>query len=64
MTLLIGLLTPVFSQFMRPFNTLLLALAAVQPVLMRHRGHQIDKHVIDGGYHSAGDRVSLRRVFI
>lgn len=25
-----------------------------QPVLMRHRGHQVDKHIIDGGYHGSG----------
>ena len=64
MSLPIGLLTPVFPQCMCPFNSLLLALAAAQPVLMRHRGDLVDKHVIDGGYHSAGDWVSLRRVFI
>jgi len=33
---------------MRPFNSLFLPLAAAQPVFMRHRGHQVDKHVIDG----------------
>ena len=45
-------------------NSLLLALAAAQPVLMRHHGHQVDEHIIDGGYHGAGDWVSLRRVLI
>lgn len=64
MPFLIGLLSPVFTQRMSPFNSLLLPLATAQPVLMRHRGHQVDKHVIDGGYHGAGDWVSLRRVFI
>lgn len=59
MPFMIGLFSPVFTQCMRPFNSLLLPLAATQPVLMRHRGHQIDKHVIDGGYHGAGDWVSL-----
>jgi len=49
---------------MRPFNTLLLSLAAAQPVLMRHRGHQVDKYVIDVGYHGAGYWVSLRRLLI
>lgn len=62
MPFLIGLLSPVFTQRMSPFNSLLLPLATAQPVLMRHRGHQVDKHVIDGGYHGAGDWVSLRRV--
>ena len=38
-----GLLPPVFTQCMRPFNTMFLPLAATQPVLMRHRGHQVDK---------------------
>ena len=64
MPFLIGLLSPVFTQRMSTFNSLLLPLATAQPVLMRHRGHQVDKHVIDGGYHGAGDWVSLRRVFI
>ena len=64
MPFLIGLFSPVFTQCMRPLNSLLLALAAAQLVLMRHRGHPVDKHVIDGGYHGAGDWVSLRRVFI
>lgn len=64
MSLLIGLFTPVFPECMCPFNSLLLALAAAQPVLMRHRGHQVDEHIIDGGYHGAGDWVSLRGVFI
>ena len=41
-----------------------LTLPTTQPVLIRHSGHQVDKHVIDGGYHGAGDWVSLRRVFI
>lgn len=59
MPFLIGLLSPVFTQRMSPFNSLLLPLATAQPVLMRHRGHHID-----GGYHGAGDWVSLRRVFI
>ncbi|CAM6907295.1 hypothetical protein AZ037_002316 [Klebsiella michiganensis] len=61
---LIGLLSPVFTQCMRPFNSLLLSLAAAQPVLMRHRGHQVDKYVIDVGYHGAGYWVSLRRLLI
>lgn len=61
---LIGLFSPVFTQCMRPLNSLLLALSAAQLVLMRHRGHQVDKHVIDGGYHSGGNWVSLRRVLI
>lgn len=64
MPLLIGLLPPVFTQRMRPFNPLLLSLAPAQPALMRHCGHQVDKHVIDGSYHGTGDWVSLRRVFI
>ena len=58
------LLSPVFTQCMRPFNSLLLSLAAAQPVLMRHRGHQVDKYVIDVGYHGAGYWVSLRRLLI
>lgn len=61
MSFLIGLLTTVFTQRMRPFNSLFLPLVAAQLVLMRHRSHQVDKYVIDGGYHCAGDRVSLRR---
>jgi len=40
MTLLIGLLYPVFTQRMCPFNTLF-SLAAAQQALMRHRGHQV-----------------------
>ena len=48
-----------FTQCMRPFNSLPLPLATTQPVLMRHRGHQVNKHVIDGAYHSAGYWVSL-----
>ncbi|TCT88014.1 hypothetical protein EDC48_110125 [Gibbsiella quercinecans] len=64
MPFLIGLFSPVFSQCMRTFNSLFLPLAAAQPVLMRHCGHQVDKHIVDGGYHGTGDRVSLRRVFI
>lgn len=59
MPFLIGLFTPIFSQCMRTFNSLFLPLAAAQPVLMRHRSHQSYKHVIDGGYHGAGDWVSL-----
>lgn len=55
MPLLIGLFTPVFPLCMCPFNSLLLVLAAAQPVFMRHRSHQVDKHIIDGGYHGAGD---------
>ncbi|EFS3791786.1 hypothetical protein HXW60_001323, partial [Escherichia coli] len=51
-------------QRMGPFNSLFLPLAAAQPVFMRHRSHQVDKHVIDGGYHGAGDWGSLRGVFI
>ena len=54
MPFLIGLLSPVFTQRMSPFNSLLLPLATAQPVLMRHRGHQVDKHIIDGGYHGSG----------
>lgn len=50
MPFLIGLLTPVFSLRMCPLNPLFLPLAATQPVLMRHCGHQIDMHIIDGGY--------------
>ncbi len=50
MPFLIGLFSPVFTLRMCAFNSLLLALTAAQPVFMRHRGHQIDKHVIDGGY--------------
>lgn len=53
MPFMIGLFSPVFTQRMSPFNSLLLPLATAQPVLMRHRGHQVDKHVIDGGYHGA-----------
>lgn len=34
MPFLIGLFSPVFTQRMGPFNSLLLALAAAQPVLM------------------------------
>lgn len=64
MTLLVGQLATVFTQRMRPLNSLFLPLMATQPVFMRHRSHHVDKHVIDGGYHSAGYRVSLRRVFI
>ncbi len=64
MPFLIGLFSPIFSQCMRTFNSLFLPLAAVQPVLMRHCGHQVGKHTVDGGYHGTGDRVSLRRVFI
>lgn len=60
----IGLFAPVFTQRIRPFNSLLLARVAIQSALMRHRGHQVDKHVIDGGYHGAGERVGLRRIFI
>ena len=54
MPFLIGLFSPVFTQCMRPLNSLFLPLAAAQPVLMRHRGHQVDKHTIDGGYHGSG----------
>ncbi|GEM_PF-1713692 len=64
MSLLVCLLTPVFTQSTRPLYPLFLPLAATQPVLMRHGGHQIDKHAIDGGYNGAGDRVSLRKSFI
>ncbi|EEP8359265.1 hypothetical protein H9V85_004998 [Salmonella enterica subsp. enterica serovar Louisiana] len=64
MPFMIGLFFPVFPQRMGPFNSLFLPLAAAQPVFMRHRSHQVDKHVIDGGYHGAGDWVSLREVFI
>ncbi|EXU76045.1 hypothetical protein BG55_07365 [Erwinia mallotivora] len=46
--LMVGLFSPVFIPHMAPFNFLLLVLAAVQPVLMKDYGHQIDKHVIDG----------------
>lgn len=48
MSLPVGLFTPVFPQCICPFNSLILALAAAQPVLMRHRGHQVDEHIIDG----------------
>ncbi|BET80212.1 hypothetical protein GBFDFA_05035 [Edwardsiella anguillarum] len=54
MSLLIGLFTPIFSQCMRPFNSLFLRLAVAQPVFMWHCGHQVDKHVIDGGYQRHG----------
>lgn len=54
MPFLVCLFAPVFTQRMCPFNALFLALAAAQPVLMRHRGHQVDKHIIDGGYHGSG----------
>lgn len=47
MLFMIGLFAPVFSQYMRPFNYLLMALAATQPVLMRHCGHNVDKHVLE-----------------
>lgn len=59
MPFLIGLFSPVFTQRMCAFNSLFLPLAAAQPVFMRHRGHQIDKHVINGSYHGAGDWVCL-----
>lgn len=36
MPFLIGMLPPVFTQRMSPFNPLLLSLAPAQPVLMRH----------------------------
>lgn len=64
MPIMISLPAAVFTQRVGPFNPLLLPLASTQPVLMRHRGHQVDKHVIDGGYHGAGDRICLRRIFI
>jgi len=41
MPLLIGLFSPIFTQRMRPFNSLLLALAVTQPVHMGHCGHQV-----------------------
>lgn len=59
MPFLIGLLPPVFTQRMSPFNSLLLAQAAAQLVLMRHRGHQVDKHIVDGSYHGASNRGGL-----
>jgi len=46
-TLTIGLFTPVFARRVRTLNPFLLPLAATQPVLIRYRRHQIDKHVID-----------------
>lgn len=64
MPFLVCLLAPVFTQRMRQLYSLLLSLATAQSVLMRHCCHQVDKHIVDGGYHSAGDRISLRRVFI
>lgn len=64
MMFMIGLLPPLFSQFMCPFYSLLLPRAAIQLVLVRDRDHQIDKHIIDDDYHSAYDRVNLRRCFI
>ncbi|ALU57088.1 hypothetical protein AU361_26250 (plasmid) [Klebsiella pneumoniae] len=54
MSFLIGLFAPVLSQRRCPFNSLLLPMAAAQLVLMLHRGHQVDKHTIDGGYHASG----------
>lgn len=53
--LLTGLSSPIFTQRLGLFNSLLLSLAAAQPVFMRHRSHQIDQHFINSGYHSAGD---------
>ncbi len=64
MSFKIGLFAPIFPQRMCAFNALFLPPTAAQPVLMRHCGHQVDKHVVDGGYHGAGNWVSLRRVFI
>lgn len=64
MPFMIGLFTLVFTQRMRPFNSLFLPLSSAQSVLMRHCGHQVDKHIVDGGYHRAGDGNSLRRVFV
>lgn len=58
MSLKISLLTSIFTQCMCTLDALFLPLAAAQPVLMRHRGHQVDKHVIDGSYHGAGDRIT------
>lgn len=55
---------PGISPAYGPVQFLFLPLAAAQPVFMRHRSHQVDKHVIDGGYHGAGDWGSLRGVFI
>lgn len=49
MPFMIGLFFPVFPQRMGPFNSLFLPLATTQSVLMRHCGHQMDKHVIDNG---------------
>ena len=46
MPFLIGLFAPVFTQRIRPLNSLFFALAATQPVLMRHRGHQVDNSEI------------------
>ncbi|EHK5492065.1 TPA: hypothetical protein NO241_005049 [Escherichia coli] len=54
MPFLIGLFSPVFTQRMSSFNSLFLALATTQPVLMRHRGHQVYKHIIYCSYHCAG----------
>lgn len=64
MALSVCLFAQVFTQGMCPFNSLFLPLAAAQSVLIRHLGHKVDKHVIDGGYHGAGNRVGLRRGFI
>lgn len=46
---LIGLFSPVFTQRVGPFNSLLLPLETAQPFLMRHSGHQIDKHIVNNG---------------
>lgn len=64
MPFLIGLFSPVFSQRMGPLNPLFLPLAATLPVLMRHCGHQVDKHVIDGSYYCSGNRVCPRRILL
>ncbi|VAL57568.1 Uncharacterised protein [Klebsiella pneumoniae] len=63
-SLVLCLFATVFPQRMHTFNTLFLPLSVAQLVLIRYCGHQIDKYVIDGGYHGAGDRINLRRILI
>lgn len=57
---MIGLLSAILTPRMCPFNPLFLPLAAT----MRHCSHQVDKHVIEGGYHGTSYRISLRSIFI
>lgn len=38
-----------------PVNSLILALAAAQPVLTQNCVHHVDKHVIDSSYYGAGN---------